>query len=110
MTEQASSIPFRPLGVLKALLESLGHQVSHCYEDLVFLEHNAYLLRMEEIGEEVSLFFNSESTVEKRAEMAEALINAGKLYHLTITRRGIYRLTPNTTDNTLSLEFRDNEL
>ncbi len=110
MTELPPPIPFRPLGVLKSLLESLGHQVTHCYEDLVFLEHNAFLLRMDEKGEEVSLFFNRESEPDKRATIAEALINAGKLYLLIITHRGIYRLIPNTTDNTLSLEFLEDAM
>ena len=110
MTELPPPIPFRPLGVLKSLLESLGHQVTHCYEDLVFLEHNAFLLRMDEKGEEVSLFFNRESEPDKRAAIAEILASAGHHCRLTITRRGIYRLAPHATDNTLSLEFRENEM
>jgi hypothetical protein len=110
MTERPAPIPFRPLGVLKTLLEGLGHQVTHCYEDLVFIEHNAFLLRMEEKGEEVSLFFNCESESDKRAGIAETLARAGKHSRLTITRLGTYRLTPNATDNTVSLEFRENEM
>ncbi len=109
MTEPPS-IPIRPLGILKTLLESLGYQVTHCYEDLIFIEHNAFLFRMEEKGEEVSLFFNSESEPDKRAGIAETLADAGKHSRLTITRLGTYRLMPNAADNTLSLEFLENEM
>lgn len=108
---QLHTIPFRPLGILKTALESLGYHVTHCYEDLVFIEHNAFLLRMEEKGEEVSLFFNTDSESDKRARIAEALNSAGNHHCLTITRRGTYRLTPNERDNnSLDLEFRENEM
>ena len=66
-------VPFRPLGILKMLLETLGFEVTHCYEDLVFIEHNAFLMRMEAKGEAVSLFFNTESDRDKRDEI-EALL------------------------------------
>jgi hypothetical protein len=107
---QLQSIPFRPLGILKTALESLGYQVTHCYEDLVFIEHNAFLFRMEEKGEEVSLFFNTASEPDKRAGITEALKSAGNQHRLTITRLGTYRLIPNEGDNSLSLEFRENEM
>lgn len=35
---QLQAIPFRPLGILTTALESLGYQVTHCYEDLVFIK------------------------------------------------------------------------
>jgi hypothetical protein len=107
---QLQAIPFRPLGILKTALESLGYQVTHCYEDLVFIEHNAFLLRMEEKGEEVSLFFNTESEPDKRAGIAEALTSAGNHHRLAITRLGTYQLTPNEGNNSLSLKFLENEM
>lgn len=97
--EQTTPVPCRPFGILKSLLESLGYQVAHCYEDLIFIEHNAFLLRMEEKGEEVSLFFNHESEPDKRPGITEAFMHAGK-NHLTITRRGTYRLIPNVANDT----------
>jgi len=105
----ASPIPYRPLGIIKAFLESLGHQVTHCYEDLVFIEHNAFLLRMEEKGEDVGLFFNSESEPDKRAEITAALISNGKHFQLNIQRRTTYRLRANAEDESLTLEFLEND-
>lgn len=107
---QPQAIPFRPLGIVKTVLESLGYQVTHCYEDLVFIEHNAFLLRMEEKGEKVSLVFNTESEPDQRATIAEALISEGQHHRLAITRLGTYRLTPNEEDKSLSLEFIEIEL
>ncbi|MGB3212950.1 MAG: hypothetical protein WBB19_19770 [Desulforhopalus sp.] len=100
-------VPFRPLGVLKMLIEGQGLEVTHCYEDLVFVEHNAFLLRMEEKGEEVSLFFNTESDIEKRDEIAGQLATEGKKYSLIITSMGTYTMTPNEAEGTLHLAFQE---
>jgi hypothetical protein len=89
------------------VVEHLGFQVTHCYEDLVFIEHNAFLLRMEEQGEEVSLFFNSESDVDKRDEIAELFKTEGKAHQLVISSPGTYQMIPNEADGTIQLEFQE---
>ncbi len=109
MTE-FTPIPYRPLGIIKTLLERLGHQVTHCYEDLVFIEHNAFLLRMEEKGAEVSLFFNTDSDSDQRAIIFKILLNAGSVYGLHIKRMGTYSLLPDIAANTLNLTFREKEM
>ena len=100
-------VPFRPLGILKTLMEALGFEVTHCYEDLVFVEHNAFLLRMEEKGKKVSLLFNTESDVDKRDEIEEQLKIAGKAHNLIISCSGTYHMTPNEADGTINLEFQE---
>lgn len=104
MTSSAP-VPFRPLGILKNLIEDLGFEVTHCYEDLVFIEHNAFLLRMEEKGEAVSLVFNSESDIDKRDEIADRFAVEGRVHNLIISRAGTYQMSPNATDGTITLEF-----
>lgn len=101
------TVPFRPLGIIKMLMEGLGFEVTHCYEDLVFIEHNAFLLRMEAKGEEVSLLFNTESDVNKRKEIEEQLKTAGKEHNLIISCSGTYQMTAGEADGTINLEFKD---
>lgn len=102
-----NTVPYRPLGILKMVLETIGFEVTHCYEDLVFIEHNAFLLRMEERGENVSLIFNSESDVDKRGEIAELLKSSGEAQKLLIVPAGTYTMVPNETDGTINLEFQE---
>jgi DNA replication protein DnaD len=101
------TVPYRPLGILKTILESLGFEVTHCYEDLVFVEHNAFLLRMEEKGEEVSLLFNTESDEDKRDEIAELIKTEAAKHHIVISCPGTYQMTPNEIDGTIKLEFQE---
>ena len=91
-------VPFRPLGILKTLMETLGFEVTHCYADLVFIEHNAFLLRMEEKGEEVSLLFNTESDVDKRDKIEELLKSAATTHNLVISCSGTYQMTAGEAD------------
>jgi hypothetical protein len=100
-------LPFRPLGILKTLMETLGFEVTHCYEDLIFIEHNAFLLRMEAKGEEVSLLFNTESDVDKRDKIEEMLKSAGNEHNLVISCSGTYQMTAGEADGTINLEFLD---
>ncbi len=101
------AVPFRPLGILKNLVENLGFDVTHCYEDLVFVQHNAFLLRMEEKGEQVSLVFNIESEIDKRNDITERFIIEGKVHNLIISCAGTYQMIPNDADGTLTLEFQN---
>jgi DNA-binding IclR family transcriptional regulator len=38
----------KPLGQVKELVESLGMEISYAYEDLVFLQHNGFLLQFDD--------------------------------------------------------------
>jgi hypothetical protein len=97
--------PYRPLGLIKNMLDELGLELTHYYEDLIFVQHSALLLRMEERGEDVSLFFNTESDPAKREEIIVALTAAGGEQNIAITRRGTFSLTPNEADQSLDITF-----
>lgn len=100
-------VPYRPLGLIKTTLENLGFEVSHCYDDLIFVNHNAFLLRMEEEGQNVSLLFNTESTPEIRGDISNTLAEAGKLANLNITRRGTYKIVADEENATLDIHFSE---
>ncbi|MGW8194848.1 MAG: hypothetical protein ACWGOX_11335 [Desulforhopalus sp.] len=98
-------IPYRPLGLIKELLETLGFAVTHCYEDLIFMEHNAFLLQMGDKGEEVKVIFNVDCEVDKREEIGKQLSAAGKEFGLQIAVQGTYTISANEEDSTLDIEF-----
>jgi len=66
-------IPSRPLGLIVGIIEQMGLDVTYAYEDLVFIELNAFLLRMGDKSEQVHLYFNTESDVDQRGAVAEQL-------------------------------------
>lgn len=102
-----AAVPYRPLGLLKELLENNGFSITHCYEDLIFVEHNAFLLQMGEQGEEVYLVFNVDCHTDKKQEIEHTLVPAGRAFGLQLTVKGTYFLSPNEQDSTISIEFTE---
>lgn len=86
------SIPSRPLGLLLNVLKQLEMEVSYAYDDLVFVEHNEILLRMENSGEIVSFFFNKDLDQQVHPNIKESLIGAGKREGLSISCKGEFSL------------------
>lgn len=103
-------IPYRPLGLLRELVEVMGLQITHVFEDLLFIEHNAFLLQMGEEGADVRLWFNSQSLPAERPAIAATLTAAGMERGLRIDRRGTFRLTQEEGAEQLQLELFDGVL
>ena len=103
-------IPYRPLGLLRELIESIGLQITHVFDDLLFIEHNAFLLQMGKEGADVRLWFNSESLPAERPAIAATLTAAGTECGLRIDRRGTFRLAQEEGAEQLRLELLDGVL
>ena len=101
----AEEIPYRPLGIIVTMIESLGLKVTHFHDDLVFIEHNAFMLQMGEKGEDLFVWFNVDCVPEKSEKIMNMLLDQGKQQGLILEKKGTYRLTPNEEDETLQIEF-----
>jgi len=51
----------KPLGVVKEIVENAGMSISYAYDDLVFLEHNDFLLQFTDNSNELMLHVNSKA-------------------------------------------------
>ncbi|WP_153306646.1 hypothetical protein [Desulfogranum japonicum] len=99
------TVPYRPLGIIVSMLENSGFQMTHCYDDLVFIEHNAFLLQMGGKGRNVQVWFNTESEPDKRESIFDTLHQQGKQCGLKLVHQGEYALVPNEEEETLQLQF-----
>ena len=99
-------IPLRPLGLVKNLIESLGLDITYLFDDLIFIEHNAFLLQMgTDRGEEIAVWFNEESTPSDRPEMLLRLQEEGKTCGLLIQEKGTYSLSDNHNGDGVDIRF-----
>ncbi len=83
----------RPLGTVTEIVESAGMGVSYAYEDLVFLEQNAFLLQFTDKEQEVLIHINEEAEkneitaalclLQKKAEERTMLFCKGNYYRLS---------------------------
>lgn len=99
-------IPLRPLGLIKTMLETIGLDVSYVYDDLVFIEKNAFLLQMsEERGEELMVWFNTDSTPAERPGIFSRLQAEGRKLSLQLQEQGTFTMTGCDGEESFQLQF-----
>lgn len=99
-------VALRPLGIVKNLVEAMHLDISYVYEDLVFVEHNAFLLQMSsEKGEDIVVWFNEESTPEDRPQIFSRLQQTGHALGLLLQDKGTYSIDADDGGDSLKLRF-----
>lgn len=99
------TIPYRPLAIIQNMLARLGQNVSYAYDDLIFLEHNAYLLQMTPQGERLLVHFNQSCDPQQRPGLLQSLKQAAAEEGLRLRWRGFYRLEEQN-DKQVAIHFQ----
>ena len=88
----AKSLP--PVGKVMNWLEATGFTVSYFYEDLVFIESNAFLIRFGESDPpEIFIHINAECDSEKAAELEELLRTEAQNHDIKPVSSGRFTLS-----------------
>ncbi len=94
----------KPLGIVTEIVESAGMGISYAYEDLVFLEHNAFLLEFTANDKELLIHTNSEAEESGIKDSIAKLKNIAGTHGMTFTDGGRYTLTQ-ADDENIRIEF-----
>lgn len=94
----------KPLGIVKEVIESLGMGVSYVYDDLVFLEHNAFLLQFTDTVNEMMIHRNIEADKQYIQETVDMLKSAGLSCGLLFMNGHSYSIKQ-AGDENIQLEF-----
>jgi hypothetical protein len=95
----------RPLGKITALLADLGLEVTYAYDDLVFVQHSAFMIQFTEDPTKLKLFINTECEPAIANDVAATIVLEFHKAGFDVTPAGRYFLTPNE-DETLRVEFQ----
>lgn len=98
------SVPMRPLGIVKEIVEEIGLQITYAYDDLVFVEHNDFLLQFGNDPHLLKLYFNTVCPSGEAETIAGKLIPAAAGKGLSIDRKGTYSMSEGEDDN-LKISF-----
>jgi hypothetical protein len=94
----------RKLGVVREIIETAGMNISHAYDDLVFLDHNAFLLQFTDEDDKLLLHSNHEAD---KAAIKAAIAKfkaVAQAHAMTFIDGCDYSLSP-ADDENLRLEF-----
>ena len=94
----------KPLGKVTTIVESAGMGISYAYDDLVFLEHNAFFLEFTDNDKEVLIHTNSEAEGGEIKDSVGKLKNIAASQGMTFTDGGLYTLTQ-ADDENIRIEF-----
>ena len=87
----SKSLP--PVGKVMNWLEAAGFNVSYFYEDLVFIESNAFLIRFGESDPpEIVIHINSDCDSVKAVELVELLLTEGHKHEIKPVLAGRFAL------------------
>jgi len=96
----------KPLGKLKELVESVGMGVSYAYDDLVFLDHNGFLMQFGEDGKTVFIHTNCEADGVEAAVGVARLKKAAASSGITFAEGKFYSLAQ-VEDQAISIRFHE---
>ncbi len=94
----------KQLGVVKNIVESAGMGISYAYDDLVFIDHNAFLLQFTDNNSELMIHVNSE--VDESAIQADIIRLKAEATAQKMSLRGGKKYTLSQGDDeNIRLEF-----
>jgi hypothetical protein len=95
----------RPLGKITALLAELGLEVTYAYDDLIFVQHSAFMLQFTDAPSQLKLFINTECNPEESSYISADMVLAFDKAAFRVTPVGRFTLTANE-DEALNIQFK----
>ncbi|WP_321403636.1 hypothetical protein [Maridesulfovibrio sp.] len=105
MTE-LRTMKLRPLGITKDILESIGLNITHTYDDLVFVENNPFLIQFDDENPSyLKIFFHADCTDEAVSEIEKLLIDAASKRDFSIAISGRFDMEQKEGTEEIELKF-----
>jgi hypothetical protein len=94
-----TEIQNRPLGLVMQMIEELGSEVTYAYEDLVFINHNAFIVQFTSDPTKLNIYFNKEFGQDKIKMLGEGLKKQAPKNGFEVSFRGSYELAQQEGEN-----------
>lgn len=94
----------KQLGVVKDIVESAGLGISYAYDDLVFIDHNAFLLQFTHHDNELLIHINNEAD-ESKVQTIITRLKAEASVRKMIFREGRYYTLSQGDNENINLEL-----
>ncbi len=97
----------RPLGKIMDIVGTLSLDVTYAYDDLVFIEHNAFMLRFDKnIANKVYLHFNIDCPLTDAKKIETSLMTSAKQEGVELIPDNNFNLISDNERKELKIEFK----
>lgn len=94
----------KPLGKITALLADCGLEVTYAYDDLVFVQHSAFLLQFTAAPKSLKMFINTECDPATAADVQKQMLEAHAQSGFSLVPAGYFTISENNNE-TIDLKF-----
>jgi hypothetical protein len=94
----------RALGKITAMLADLGLEVTYAYDDLVFVQHSAFILQFTSDPGILNCYINTECEPVEADIVSGQIVTSFKTNGFQVVQKGSFNLSQNE-DKTLRIEF-----
>ena len=99
------TVSAKPLGLITALLADLGLEVTYAYDDLVFVQHSAFLLQFTDEAKSLKMYINTECEPAVAEEVEKQIIEGHAEKSFSVLSAGQFTITEND-NGTVNIEFK----
>jgi hypothetical protein len=106
-TPSHEKLVFRELEKTRQLIvNGTGLEITWAYDDLVFVEHNAFIIRFDDNDTHaIHCYFNVDCQAEKAEQLFNALLNAAPETGMSISNAGLYELCDGKSEEEIDIKF-----
>lgn len=97
---------FKPLGKALNIVASTKLEVTYTYDDLIFVEHNPFLLQFDSTKSDLlHLYFNKDCEISEAKRLFQVISKSASLEKMKIKDAGKFSLDSNEETQELQISF-----
>jgi len=99
-------VSYRSLNKVKELIELMGFAISYPFDDLVFVDTNAFLIQYDDSNDnKFNVHFNTDLDLEAKNELMEQFKKAGEKKALSLEFKGLFNIKPSESEGQIDIVF-----
>jgi hypothetical protein len=99
-------VSYRSLNKVKELIELMGFAISYPFDDLVFVDTNAFLIQYDDLNDnKFNVHFNTDLDLEAKNELMEQFKKAGEKKALSLEFIGLFNIQPSESEGQIDIVF-----
>lgn len=97
---------FRALTPVKEFIEEMGFAISYAYEDLVFIDNNAFMVRFNDLkASSLFIHFCNDYSAEVKSNLKIRLLNISKRKGLFLEFKQDFEIAESSVEGEVELRF-----